>query len=812
MTFTNFIRTTVQKQTSSLSSIVKEYDSFSNNVTSFLSTRLRSPQPPTNLVFKSGRVSFSEYEKSMQPSISNLSSDGPSSIGITSYLPSSQDVLSVLSASQEQEFTSLRVQIQQLLLSTRDLFESSASVPILLSQNHSGEKGTSAILTAFENWDTRKDADVSIRDQLLTIATTLLSTRSSLTQLRLRFSLPSPVVTFELRLTQIIQRFERLLEQYSEPFEQMTESALEIEQSIDVPHRVSLKRTVGIASTLRNRFFRFVRAEYVRGQLSSIPAQSSSFAGNARDPGSEKDVITGIASPNARMAVSRVGVLDDDAVSFGPLTEDEFVQFANNIVSYLGTSASTVNATGFLGSYQFGANELIRLGYVKPGTTNLSLKVPSMWTGKDGISSRDSFLSADQRPIFLTECKYLYSRLISMGVLESTDMKAKVKGFVAIASIQTLSAANQQNQGISFQSAGGRTNASIFSQFADGPVETSNRVESEANQSAASSNYMADSMPFSMPSSTASPVYPHNHVEHSESGHYREVDDTPGSERIAERHRTGTGYEIDENGTQRNVIRKDRYTLVCGDDFIIVNGNVNIYVEGDAGVVANNVNINTKEDLNITCGSSLNIKAADMNIEIEGQKVETIGADSALSVGGFMTAAIEGNLQFDSKAFAAVARSGTLNLEASESIGLRSDDAINAVATSDISIFSAASTTVGSSGNVSIAGGGNVGISGSGSATLFGSSGTFVSSDGNVSIAGSGPIRLSHPVEKALYADTAGLATLGTPVPISPSGSSSDGGISATLQTTDESTQNLGELVSLYTLSSFDSSEASSKG
>jgi hypothetical protein len=56
-------------------------------------------------------------------------------------------------------------------------------------------------------------------------------------------------------------------------------------------------------------------------------------------------------------------------------------------------------------------------------------------------------------------------------------------------------------------------------------------------------------------------TYPYNHVYETESGHIREYDDTPGAERIHERHRSGTSYEISANGTKTNIIKGDHYTL-----------------------------------------------------------------------------------------------------------------------------------------------------------------------------------------------------------------------------------------------------------
>ena len=46
------------------------------------------------------------------------------------------------------------------------------------------------------------------------------------------------------------------------------------------------------------------------------------------------------------------------------------------------------------------------------------------------------------------------------------------------------------------------------------------------------------------PTSGYQPVYPYNNVMETESGHVKEYDDTPSYERIHERHKSGTNYEI----------------------------------------------------------------------------------------------------------------------------------------------------------------------------------------------------------------------------------------------------------------------------
>jgi hypothetical protein len=75
--------------------------------------------------------------------------------------------------------------------------------------------------------------------------------------------------------------------------------------------------------------------------------------------------------------------------------------------------------------------------------------------------------------------------------------------------------------------------------------------------------------------------YPQNKVYETESGHYKEWDDTEGKERIREQHKSGTYYEIDKDGNM---------TIdATGDDVI---KNITIKSSGQINVTAPVVNVN----------------------------------------------------------------------------------------------------------------------------------------------------------------------------------------------------------------------------
>ena len=85
-------------------------------------------------------------------------------------------------------------------------------------------------------------------------------------------------------------------------------------------------------------------------------------------------------------------------------------------------------------------------------------------------------------------------------------------------------------------------------------------------------------------SATAKPYvsgqYPYNHVFESESGHIREIDDSPNAQRLFTQHRAGTFEEIHPTGTKVVKVVGDNFEIVAGSSNVFIKGNVNITTEG----------------------------------------------------------------------------------------------------------------------------------------------------------------------------------------------------------------------------------------
>jgi hypothetical protein len=156
------------------------------------------------------------------------------------------------------------------------------------------------------------------------------------------------------------------------------------------------------------------------------------------------------------------------------------------------------------------------------------------------------------------------------------------------------------------------------------------------------------------PQTTYNAKYPYNHVEESESGHIKEVDDTPGFERTSEWNRSGTFEEIDKDGNKVSVIVKDNYVVIMHDDNIhiqackkeTIDGDYDLYTKGCLNIqVDGNVNLlvggNAYQKIN---GDVNQIVGGNAKSMIGGNSHQTIKGDSKSHVYGDETVKIGGKL------------------------------------------------------------------------------------------------------------------------------------------------------------------------
>ena len=117
-------------------------------------------------------------------------------------------------------------------------------------------------------------------------------------------------------------------------------------------------------------------------------------------------------------------------------------------------------------------------------------------------------------------------------------------------------------------------------------------------------------------------TYPRNHVFETEGGHLKEYDDTPGKERIHERHASGSGYEIFNDGTKITRVKQDNYNIISNDEYCHIQGNSRETIDKGVRVRVNALG-QSGNNYNVEVGQGSNV-----NIEVNGGNINltTLGS------------------------------------------------------------------------------------------------------------------------------------------------------------------------------------------
>ena len=142
--------------------------------------------------------------------------------------------------------------------------------------------------------------------------------------------------------------------------------------------------------------------------------------------------------------------------------------------------------------------------------------------------------------------------------------------------------------------------------------------------------------------------YPYNHALETESGHIKEYDDTPFAERIYEKHRTGTFYEVDADGNKVTRVVGNNYEIIAGTEYVNVKGDVNLTIEA---------NCNT-------------LIKGDWNIQVDGNKTEVVTGKVSETYKDTKTENVTGLVSETYQANQTTNITGTLDLDASTEVDI----------------------------------------------------------------------------------------------------------------------------------------------
>ena len=195
-------------------------------------------------------------------------------------------------------------------------------------------------------------------------------------------------------------------------------------------------------------------------------------------------------------------------------------------------------------------------------------------------------------------------------------------------------------------------------------------------------------------------TYPFNHVHESESGHIKEVDDTPDGERLYTQHAAGTYEEIIADGTKTVKVVGDNYELIAGKSNVYVRGDINLtcsgnkreLVEGDYILEVGGDftrKISGSEQVKIGAGES----GGNLEEEIKGNHAFNI----ANSVVGAVGTTEKGTAKdFDITIGGKETRSigGSVDITATDNYQITSLKSVGILATENLTTFSVASTSI----------------------------------------------------------------------------------------------------------------------
>lgn len=153
----------------------------------------------------------------------------------------------------------------------------------------------------------------------------------------------------------------------------------------------------------------------------------------------------------------------------GPLTALQTKALMTQIAFSESTyNYTVVNPLSYLGKYQIGAAVLVDLSYVKRDAYllygNKAVNYPSSWTGKDGMTSKETFLRSDtiQEKAMFALLKMNYSTLLRTGGIKEGDDLCTVAGMLTVAHLIGAGGAKKWRMSAAGSDANGTTGTTYY--------------------------------------------------------------------------------------------------------------------------------------------------------------------------------------------------------------------------------------------------------------------------------------------------------------------------------------------------------------
>lgn len=195
--------------------------------------------------------------------------------------------------------------------------------------------------------------------------------------------------------------------------------------------------------------------------------------------------------------------------------------------------------------------------------------------------------------------------------------------------------------------------------------------------------------------------YGMNYSYHTPAGHIVEYNDTPGSERIMIRHKSGTGINIGPDGSvmisskrRVDVMNENHYVSVAGDGTMSYEGNLTLNVSGDFNVnVGGEYNVtSTKHSQRVNGPSTRTVYGDDAHVIRGNQSTLTTGGAANTYLEGLNTI-IKGDSRYAVEGNMTIATSQTLTMTSDREVVITSKEAN--IAADNLSVFGDEGTTGG---------------------------------------------------------------------------------------------------------------------
>jgi len=172
--------------------------------------------------------------------------------------------------------------------------------------------------------------------------------------------------------------------------------------------------------------------------------------------------------------------------------------------------------------------------------------------------------------------------------------------------------------------------------------------------------------------------YPHVHVYKSESGHIKEVDDTPGHERLLDFHKAGTYQEIAPDGRRVVKVVGDNYLIVVADDKIYIEGSHNLYVRGNMSITClNDVTLNVGGRVEMNVNEDFRLKAKSISLETTSGDVNIYSTNNLYTRSGANTSIFAGkNINQGAGANVSIAAGSNIIAAAATKVSIKSNAAV----------------------------------------------------------------------------------------------------------------------------------------